>query len=176
MIFKETKLRGSFIIELEKINDDRGFFARAFCKKEFETHGLISNFVQSNISYNIKKNTIRGIHYQVAPFQEIKLGRCTKGAMYDIIIDLRPESSTYKQWIGVELNTYNSKMIYIPEGFAHGYQALMDNTEFFYHTSQFYSPEHERGIRWDDPLFAIEWPIDVNVITDKDRNWPDYLP
>ena len=176
MIFEETKLKGAYIIELEKLNDNRGFFARAFCKKEFEKHGLISNFVQSNISYNIKKNTIRGIHYQVAPFEEVKLGRCTRGVIYNIIIDLRPESVTYKQWTGVKLTADNYKMLYVPKGFAHGYQALTENSEFFYHTSQVYASEYERGVRWDDPQLKIKWPIgiDLGLISEKDKSWPEH--
>jgi len=176
MVFNETKLKGSFIIEPEKNIDDRGFFTRAFCKKEFEVHGLKTNFLQSNISYNIKKKTLRGLHYQMAPFEEVKLGRCTRGAIYNIIVDLRPESVTYKHWTGVELTADNYKMLYVPEGFAHGYQALTDNSEFFYHTSEVYTPEFEGGVRWDDPHLKIKWAIeiDLELISVKDKSWPNY--
>jgi len=175
MIFEETRLKGAFTIEMEPIGDTRGFFARAWCQKEFEAHGLISGFVQANITFSPKKGTLRGLHYQIAPHEEIKLVRCTRGAIYDVIIDLRPESPTYKQWLGTELTADNRKMIYIPGGFAHGYQILMDDTEVFYQVGQFYAPEYERGIRWDDPAFGIEWPLEIQVISDKDKNWPDYI-
>ena len=175
MIFKETKLSGAFIVELEKLEDERGFFARAWCQQEFEVRGLTSRLVQCNVSFGRTQGTLRGMHYQVAPYEEAKLVRCTRGAIYDVIIDLRPDSPTYKQWMGVELTAENHKMLYVPEGFAHGYQTLMDNTEVFYQVSQFYSPESERGLRYDDPVFGIEWPIDVQVISDKDKSWSDYL-
>jgi dTDP-4-dehydrorhamnose 3,5-epimerase len=175
MIYKETKLKGAFIIELEKIKDERGFFARSWCANEFKSRGLDSFFVQSNISFNKKKDTIRGMHYQIAPFEETKLIRCNKGAIYDVIIDLRPDSATYKQWIAVELTEYNYRILYVPKGFAHGYQTLVDNTEVFYQVSQFYSPEHERGIRWNDPAFNIKWQgTGEKIISEKDRNWPDF--
>jgi dTDP-4-dehydrorhamnose 3,5-epimerase len=175
MIFTETKLPGVFIIEIEKREDERGFFARAWCKKEFEAHGLNLDWVQANLAFSKRRGTLRGLHYQIAPYEEAKLMRCIRGAIYDVIIDLRPESPTYKRWLGVELTADNHKMLYVPEGFAHGYQTLMDNTETFYQASQFYSPESERGLRYDDPAFAIEWPIDVQVISDKDKSWSDYL-
>jgi len=176
MIFKETELKGAFIVEMELIRDNRGFFARAWCQKEFEAHGLISGFVQNNITFSPKKGTLRGLHYQIAPHEEPKLVRCTRGAIYDVIVDLRPESPTYKQWLGVELTAENHKMIYIPGGFAHGYQILTDDTEVFYQVGEFYAPEYERGFRWDDAAFAIEWPINHPLIlSEKDRHWPDYL-
>lgn len=176
MIFKKTGLEGAFIIEPERIEDARGFFARAWCKNEFDTHGLNSRLVQCNISFNKNRDTLRGMHYQATPHEEIKLVRCTKGAIYDAIVDLRQGSPTYLRWIGVELTEQNHKMLYAPEGFAHGYQTLSDNTEVFYHVSQFYSPESERGVRWDDPAFGIKWPETNNVvISEKDKNWPDYL-
>ncbi|MDL1984595.1 MAG: dTDP-4-dehydrorhamnose 3,5-epimerase [Deltaproteobacteria bacterium] len=176
MIFKKTGLEGAFIIEPERIEDTRGFFARAWCKNEFEANGLNPNLLQSNISFNKAKCTLRGMHYQATPHEEIKLVRCTKGAIYDAIVDLQPGSPTYLKWIGVELTEQNHKMLYVPEGFAHGYQTLTDNTEVFYHVSQFYSPESERGVRWDDPAFGIKWPETNNVvISEKDKNWPDYL-
>jgi dTDP-4-dehydrorhamnose 3,5-epimerase len=177
VIFKETHLKGAFIVEPERIEDTRGFFARAWCKNEFDTHGLNSRFVQCNISFNKNRGILRGMHYQATPHEEIKLVRCTKGAIYDAIVDLRQGSPTYLKWIGVELTEQNHKMLYVPEGFAHGYQTLSDNTEVFYQVSQFYSPESERGVRWDDPAFGIKWPeIDNLVISEKDKNWPDYLP
>lgn len=174
MIFAETKLPGAFIIEVERLEDERGFFARAWCKKEFEAHSLNSDWAQANLAFSRRRGTLRGLHYQVAPYEEAKLVRCIRGAIYDVIVDLRPESPTYRQWLGVELTADNHKMLYVPEGFAHGYQTLADNTETFYQVSQFYSPESERGLRYDDPAFGIEWPIDVQVISDKDKSWSDY--
>ncbi len=176
MLFHETRLEGAFVIELEKREDTRGFFARGWCQKEFEDHGLVAQVVQTNISYNRKKETLRGMHYQLAPFEETKLVRCVRGGIYDVIIDLRPESPTYKQWIGVELTAENYKMLYVPENFAHGLQALEDDTEVIYQVSQFYTPGAERGLRWNDPAFRIEWPQDIEVISDKDADWPDYMP
>jgi dTDP-4-dehydrorhamnose 3,5-epimerase len=177
MIFLETKLRGAFVIQLEKMEDQRGFFARAWCRKEFEEHGLNSDLAQANIAFSRKKGTLRGMHYQVSPYQEAKSVRCINGAIFDVAIDLRPESSTYKDWIGVELTADNYKMLYVPENFAHGYQTLTENTGVFYQVSQFYSPDHERGISWNDPLFGIQWPIaDDVVISEKDHSWPDYVP
>ena len=175
MIFKKTKLNGAFIIEPERIEDNRGFFARAWCKREFEANGLNPNLLQSNISFNKVKRTLRGMHYQVAPCEEVKLVRCTRGAIFDVIIDLRTDSPTYLKWIGVELTSYNHSMLYVPENFAHGYLTLTDDSEVFYHVSQFYSPNHERGIRWNDPVLAIDWPIDRNlIISEKDNSWPDF--
>jgi dTDP-4-dehydrorhamnose 3,5-epimerase len=175
MTFTETELKGAFFIELEKKVDERGFFARTWCQKEFEAHRLVRQMVQANVSFNKKKGTLRGMHYQIAPYEEAKLLRCTKGAIYDVIIDLRPDSPTYKQWIGEELKSGNYKMLYIPENFAHGLITLEDNTEVTYQVSQFYSPGSERGVRYNDPTFGIKWPIEVLIISDKDKNWPDYL-
>lgn len=175
MIFKETELKGALIVEMEPIGDNRGFFARAWCQKEFEAHGLTSGFVQNNITFSPQRGTLRGLHYQVAPHEEPKLVRCTRGAIYDVIVDLEPESPTYKQWLGVELTAENHRMIYIPGAFAHGYQILMDDTEVFYQVGEFYAPEYERGFRWDDAAFAIEWPITSPLIlSEKDKYWPDY--
>ena len=174
MIFKATKLKGSFIIEIEMFEDQRGFFARGWCKREFESHGLVSHLVQANISSNKKRGTLRGMHDQVAPFEETKVVRCTRGSVYDVIIDLRPDSPTYKQWLGFELTADNRRMLYVPEGFAHGYQTLEDDTEVFYHVSEFYTPAAERGLRYNDKALAIKWPLEVQVISDKDKNWPDY--
>lgn len=177
MIFTESKLKGAFIIDLEKIEDDRGFFARAWCSKEFEAHGLSPHMVQTNLSYNKRRGTLRGLHYQAGGDEEAKLMRCIRGAMYDVIVDLRPDSPTYLQWFGIELTAENRRMLYVPEGFAHGYQTLVDNTEVIYPVSQFYSPASGRGVRWNDPALVIEWPIPDNpVISEQDRNWPDLLP
>jgi dTDP-4-dehydrorhamnose 3,5-epimerase len=177
MIFTETKLKGAYIIEPERLEDTRGFFARAWCEKEFETHGLNSSLVQCNISFNKKRGTLRGMHYQSSPYEEAKLVRCTMGVIYDVIIDLRPDSTTYLEWIGIELTPDNRKMLYVPEEFAHGYQTLIPNSEVFYQVSQFYSKEFESGVRWNDPAFGIEWPETKNIIvSEKDRGWSDYVP
>jgi dTDP-4-dehydrorhamnose 3,5-epimerase len=175
MIFRETELKGAFLVELEKKADERGYFARAWCQKEFQKHDLVSTIVQSNVSFSRKAGTLRGMHYQAAPFQETKLIRCMRGAIYDVIIDLRPQSSTYKKWVAVELTEDNHRMLYVPKDFAHGFQSLTDDVEVFYHVSQFYSPEAERGIRWNDPQFGIQWPeVGNRTISDKDRNWAAY--
>lgn len=175
MIFTETKLKGAFIIEPEPLEDERGFFARTFDQKEFEAHGLSPRVVQCNISFNKKKGTLRGMHYQIAPYQEAKLVCCTKGTIYDVIIDLRKDSPTLKQWIAVELTAENRRMLYIPEEFAHGFQTLEDNTEVFYQMSEFYHPESAKGVRWNDPAFEIVWPDDIRVISDRDRQYPDFV-
>ena len=174
MIFKETKLKGAYIIEIEPIEDERGFFARSFCEEEFKKHGLNPHIAQCNISYNEKKGTLRGMHYQVAPHEEVKLVRCTMGAIYDVIIDLRPDSSTFKQWIGVELTKENHQMLYVPEGFAHGFQTLEDCTEVLYQISEFHHPEWARGVRWNDPTFGIFWPVNVEIISVGDQQYPDF--
>ena len=176
MIFKKTGLNNALIIEPERIEDQRGYFARILCRKEFEEHGLATTLVQSNMSFNKKAGTLRGMHYQAAPFEEIKIVCCTKGAIYDVIVDLNSASPTFKQWIGVELNENNKKMLYIPKGFAHGYQTLVKETEVYYQVSEFYSPKSERGIRWNDAFFGIEWPeAHERIISDKDSNWPDFV-
>lgn len=175
MIFKETAVKDAYIIEIERRTDDRGFFARTWCRKEFEAQGLNTNLVQANVAFNIKRGTLRGMHYQVSPYEETKLIRCTKGAIYDVIIDIRKNSPTYMKWIGVELTADNYKMLYVPEGFAHGYQTLRDNTEVSYQVSQFYAPNSEQGVRWDDPAFNIKWPeTEKVIISEKDQAWPDY--
>ncbi len=173
MRFTETKLKGAYIIEIEPITDERGFFARSWCQKEFTERGLNPNLVQCNISFNLKKGTLRGMHYQAKPYEEAKLVRCTMGAIYDVIIDLRPESSTFKQWVAVELTAENRKILYIPEGMAHGFQTLVDDTEVFYQMSEFYHSELATGLRWDDPVFEIKWPIHVKIISDKDSSYKD---
>lgn len=174
MIFTETKLKGAFVIEITKLFDERGFFGRSWCKNEMEANGLNTNIVQVNTSLSIKKGTLRGMHYQKHPYEETKLVRCTKGAIYDVIIDLRPNSPTFKEWIGIELNEGNHKMLYIPEKFAHGFITLRDNSEITYFNTQFYHPESSMELRYNDPVFNIEWPLDVASISFKDENAPDY--
>lgn len=171
MLFTETELKGAFIIDLEMRKDDRGGFARTFCAREFEDHGIKPVFVQCNLSFNYKAGTLRGMHYQVAPACETKLVRCTQGAIYDVIIDMRPNSPTYMQHIGVELTAENHRALLVPEMFAHGYQALTDGAEVVYQVGEFYTPGYERGLRYDDPAFSIEWPMAVSVISDKDADW-----
>jgi dTDP-4-dehydrorhamnose 3,5-epimerase len=155
--------------------DQRGFFARAYCEREFESHKLKSCFVQCNISFNKLKGTLRGMHFQAPPHAEAKLIRCTRGVIYDVIVDLRPESSTFKQYFTAVLSAENGKMLYVPQGFAHGFQTLEDSTEVFYQMSQFYAPEHARGIRWNDPAFGIEWPAGERIILDRDQSYPDFV-
>jgi dTDP-4-dehydrorhamnose 3,5-epimerase len=174
MIFTETALKSAFVIDPEPFVDERGFFARSWCIREFEQNGLNPALVQCNISYNRKRGTLRGMHFQVAPHEEAKLVRCTRGAIYDVIIDMRPDSGTYLKWFGVELTAENHKMLYIPEQFAHGFLTLADDAEVFYQMSEFYAPECARGFRWNDPAFEIRWPEPINVISDKDREYPDF--
>jgi dTDP-4-dehydrorhamnose 3,5-epimerase len=172
MIFNKTELEDAYIIELQEFNDERGFFARAFCEKEFKDHGIDFRVVQANTSYSSKKHTLRGMHYQEKPHQEAKLIKCTKGAIYDVIIDMRPDSPTFKKWAGVELTEQNRKMIYVPEGFAHGFLTLEDDTEVYYPVTESYTPGAEKGIRWDDPAFNIDWPAKAAIISAKDKSWP----
>ncbi|CAD5935875.1 MAG: dTDP-4-dehydrorhamnose 3,5-epimerase [Planktothrix agardhii KL2] len=175
MKFTETQLKGAYIIEPELIRDERGFFARSWCQKEFTERGLNPNLVQCNISFNLKKGTLRGMHYQAKPHEEAKLVRCTMGAIYDVIVDIRPESPTFKQWVAVELTAENRKMLYIPEGMAHGFQTLVDNTEVFYQMSEFYHPESATGVRWDDPIFRIIWlETSSMIISEKDKSYPNF--
>jgi dTDP-4-dehydrorhamnose 3,5-epimerase len=176
VLYIETKLKGAFIIEPERLGDERGFFSRTFCQKEFEERGLNSKVAQCNISFNKQKGTLRGMHYQAAPYEEAKLVRCTKGAIYDVIIDLHSGSITFKKWLAFDLTEQNRRMLYIPEGFAHGFQTLKDNTEVFYQMYEFYHPEYARGVRWNDPAFGIEWRIDEPVISAKDQKYPDFNP
>jgi dTDP-4-dehydrorhamnose 3,5-epimerase len=176
LIFAETNLQGAFVIEPEVHEDHRGFFARTFCRREFEAHGLNTNVVQCNISFNKRRGSLRGMHFQASPYSEAKLVRCTAGSIHDVIIDLRPSSSTFKKHFGVELSARNRKMLYIPEEFAHGFQTLEDDTEVFYQMSQFYSAEHSRGVRWDDPAFGISWPSGERIIIERDRTYPDFRP
>ena len=174
MLFIKSKIDGAYLIEIEKIEDERGFFSRLWCKKEFESQGLNSRLAQVNIGFSIKKGTLRGLHYQMSPYEEVKVVRCTRGVIYDVVVDLRPKSSTYKQWMSVELNSINGRMLYVPEGCAQGSMTLVDESQISYHTSQFYAPEYARGVRYDDPSFSIEWPLKVSVISQADSNWPDY--
>ncbi|MCL6482384.1 MAG: dTDP-4-dehydrorhamnose 3,5-epimerase [Firmicutes bacterium] len=177
MIFHKLKLEGAYRIDLEPREDERGFFARAWCQREFAEHGLETHIVQSNLSYNRYRGTLRGMHYQAPPHEEVKLVRCIRGSIFDVIIDLRPDSPTYLQWVGVELTATNRQMLYVPRGFAHGFQTLEDDTEVFYHVSEFYHPEAERGVRWNDPQFGIQWPaVEKRILSPKDQNWPDYVP
>ena len=174
MKFIPTKLAGAYIIELEPIRDDRGFFGRSYCHQEFAQHGLNPRLVQCNISFNNQRGIIRGMHYQVAPHAETKLVRCTQGSIYDVIIDLRPDSVTFKQWVSVELTAENRRSVYIPEGFAHGFQTLTTVTEVFYQMSEFYHPESARGVRWNDSAFAIDWVLDPVMISEKDQTYPNF--
>lgn len=171
MVFTETSLRGAYVIDLERREDSRGFFARAFCQKEFESHGLKAIIAQANVAFNIKKGTVRGMHFQYPPAAETKLVRCTRGSILDIIVDLRPESPTYLQNISVELNEDNQRSLYVPERFAHGYQALRDNTNTSYQVGEFYTPSTEGGLRHDDPRLKLLWPLPVQVISDKDQKF-----
>jgi len=174
LTFTETKLPGAFVIEPEMHEDDRGFFARTFCRREFEARGLNPQVVQCNFSFNKRKGSLRGMHFQASPHSEAKLVRCTAGSIYDVIIDLRASSSAFRKHFGVELSARNRKMLYVPEEFAHGFQTLEDDTEVFYQMSQYYSPEHSRGVRWDDPAFGISWPPGERIIIERDRTYPDF--
>jgi len=175
MIFKETKLPGAFIIEVQRLEDDRGFFGRSFCRREFIERGLNPDVAQCNISLNRDAGTLRGMHYQAAPHAEEKVVRCTRGSLYDVIVDLRREAPTFKQWIAIELTEDNCRMLYVPKGFAHGFQTLSNNTEVFYQMSEFYHPESSRGVRWNDPAFGIQWPEGGRaILSERDRSWADY--
>ena len=174
MIFTETGLKGAYVIKPERLEDERGFFARTFCRKEFEKQGLNPRIVQCNVSFNKKKGTLRGMHYQVAPYKEAKIVCCFRGAVYDVIVDLRPDSSTYCQWFGIELRAENYEMLYVPEDFAHGFQTLEDDTVVFYQMSEYYHPECAAGKRWNDPAFGIKWPLSGSVISEKDNNHADF--
>jgi dTDP-4-dehydrorhamnose 3,5-epimerase len=174
VIFEETELPGAYIIEPQRIDDERGFFARTWCEGEFRDHGLDGRIVQCNISFNKKKGTLRGMHYQVNPHAETKLIRCTRGAIFDVIVDLRRESPTYMRHVVVVLTHESHKMLYVPKGFAHGFQTLEDDTEVFYQMSEFYYPASSRGFRWDDPAFRIGWPEATRTISMKDLSYPDF--
>ena len=174
MIFTETKIKGAFVIEPKPFRDERGFFARGWCQQEFEAHGLNANVVQANLSSNKLRGTMRGMHYQLPPHAETKLVRCTRGALFDVLVDLRPDSPTYLDWFGVELTEDNYKMLYVPENCAHGFITLADNTEATYQVTAAYAPGAERGLRYNDSAFGIEWPIEIAVISEKDQSWADY--
>ncbi|MFO1091091.1 MAG: dTDP-4-dehydrorhamnose 3,5-epimerase [Hyphomicrobiales bacterium] len=176
MIFTETPLKGAYVIDLEKRGDDRGFFARAFCVNEFGANKLATNFVQVNNSLSAQKGTLRGMHYQLAPKAETKVVRCIRGSLYDVILDLREGSPTFGQSFGAELSAENRRMMYVPKGFAHGFITLADDTEAFYFVDEFYGPEQERGVRWNDPKFKIAWPIEPTVVSDKDKGHRDFDP
>lgn len=174
MIFCETKLPGVFEIQIEPKSDERGFFARTWCAQEMEAHGLNSRMAQCSVSFNNRKGTLRGMHYQAAPFPETKVVRCTRGSLYDVVLDLRPQSHTFKQWIAVTLTAAKRNMVYVPEGCAHGFITLQDETEIAYQISEFFEPGLSRGVRWDDTAFRIHWPGKVQIISARDRTYPDF--
>jgi len=175
MIFTETGVKGAYLLVPVRLEDSRGFFARTWCQQECETYGLNPRVVQCSISFNKTKGTLRGLHYQAAPFEEAKLVRCTMGAVYDVIVDLRPHSPTFMQHFAVILSSDNRTMLYIPEGLAHGFQTLEDNTEVSYQMSEFYHPEAARGVRWNDPAFGISWPVAQPTILERDDSYPDFV-
>jgi dTDP-4-dehydrorhamnose 3,5-epimerase len=174
MMFSETRLQGVVEVKLERLSDERGFFARTWCQKEFEAQGLNPTLVQCSLSFNAHEGTLRGMHYQAEPHAEAKLIRCTRGAVYDVVVDLRPQSATYKQWIAVTLTADERNMVYVPGGCAHGFLSLVDDSEVFYQMSEFYSPESARGVRWNDSAFQIVWPSPIKVISPRDQNYPDF--
>ncbi len=174
MIFRATSLAGAYVIEGERLEDERGFFARSFCRREFEVQGLVPDLVQCNISFNRRRGTLRGLHYQAAPHEEPKLVRCTLGRVHDVTVDLRPESETFKKHLAVTLSSENRTMLYVPAGLAHGFLTLEDDSEVFYQMAEFYHPASARGVRWDDPAFGIEWPAEPTVISERDRSYPDF--
>jgi len=176
MRFTELELAGAWLIEIEPHRDERGFFARTYCAREFEEHGLVSMIAQCSTSFNAKRGTVRGMHYQTVPHAEEKVVRCTAGSIFDVIVDIRPDSPMYARWCGVELSAVNRRMLYIPVGFAHGFQTLSDNAEVHYLISAFYEPSTARGLRYNDPTFAIDWPLPISVISAKDEAWPDFCP
>lgn len=174
MKFTETKLKGAYLIDIDKLEDHRGFFARSWCVNEFADIGLVNNVLQQNISFSKQKGTMRGMHFQIAPYQETKVLRCTRGRIYDVIIDLRPDSPTYKDWFGAELSAENYRMMFVPKDFAHGFLTLEQDCEVTYLVSEVYTPNSERGIRYNDPEIGIAWPGEVVNISDKDKNWPNF--
>ena len=174
MRFGKTELSGVFLVEVDFLVDERGFFARTWCQKDFQAQGLEASLVQCSISYNARRGTLRGLHFQASPFEETKLVRCTQGAIYDVVLDLRAGSPSYLRWIAATLTAENRNMIYVPKGCAHGFLTLQDNTEVFYQMSQVYDAASARGVRWDDPAFGIAWPDKVEVISERDRTYPDY--
>ena len=174
MRFTETPIEGAYIVDVNRIGDERGYFGRLWCQQELSELGLKAYVCQSNIGVSKKAGTLRGLHYQKAPHQEVKIVRCSRGAMFDVIVDLRPDSPTFKQWFGMELTQENATMLYVPEGCATGYQTLVDDTEMYYNATEFYHPESATGIRYDDPAFNIEWPREITVVSDNDLEWPDF--
>jgi dTDP-4-dehydrorhamnose 3,5-epimerase len=176
MRFTETSVVGAYLVDLDILGDSRGFFARAFCMREFAEHGLVETFVQANNSLSPVRGTLRGMHYQLAPCSETKLVRCIRGAFWDAVLDIRPASATFGRWFGAELTAENRRMMYVPKGCAHGFVTLTDDAEAFYLVDEFYSPEQERGIRWNDPRFAIRWPVEPELVSNKDRAFPDFNP
>jgi dTDP-4-dehydrorhamnose 3,5-epimerase len=174
MEFTEIALKGAYVVRLKKLEDDRGYFARAWCCEEFERQGLNPNMLQLNVGFSHSRGTLRGMHYQLAPHAEVKFIRCTRGSIYDVIVDLRKESPTFGHWHGQELTAENGLMLYAPEGFAHGYQTLQDDTEMYYFTTARYAPTAARGVRYDDPHLGINWPLPVSLISEADRNWPGF--
>lgn len=174
MNFKQTFLEGAYVVALEELREQRGFFARSFCREEFQAHGLDPDVSQCNISFNERRGTLRGMHYQSPPFEEAKLVRCTRGAIFDVIIDIRTDSKTYKRTFAIELTADNRKMLFVPKGFAHGFQTLQDDSEVFYQMSDSYRPGVGRGIRWNDPVLAIDWPISAPILSEQDANYPDW--
>lgn len=176
MQFTETEIKGAFILDAERIADERGFFARTWARDEFVAHGLNPDLAQCNLSYNHHKGTVRGMHWQAPPHGETKLVRCTQGGIYDVIVDIRADSPTYLTWIGVELTAENRRALYIPEGCAHGFQTLEDATEVFYMITEYYTPAAARGMRWNDPAIDVRWPLDVTVISGRDAHYPDFAP
>jgi dTDP-4-dehydrorhamnose 3,5-epimerase len=176
MTFEETAISGVWLIELERREDSRGFFARTFCEREFAGHGLLTYFPQSNLSANRQRGTLRGMHFQNEPKPEVKLVRCIRGAIYDVVLDLRRDSLTYCKWLRFELTPENGRALYIPAGIAHGFQTLEDNTDLYYHMGEFYEPALAGGVRWNDPAFRIDWPIGSPILSDKDAAYPDYRP
>lgn len=176
MIFSPTALAGTFIVDLDRRNDDRGYFARTWCQREFEEQGLDTALVQCSVSHNLRRHTLRGMHWQASPYGEVKIVRCTRGSVWDVIIDLRPESPTYMLHLGVELTAESGRALYIPEGLAHGFVTLADNSEVFYQMSGFHQPAFARGVRWNDPAFGIAWPVIAPNMHPRDAEYPDYVP
>lgn len=174
MILTPVELAGAFVVDLTKFEDQRGFFARAWAPEPFEQQGLSSRVVNVNMSYNHTRGTLRGMHFQRAPYAEVKLVRCVRGAIYDVIVDLRPESPSFKRWFGVELSAENHRALYVPEGCAHGFQTLEDHTDVLYQVSQFHTPGAEGGVRYNDPAFQVQWPISATIISEKDQSWPSF--
>ena len=174
MKFQELALSGAFVLDPERLEDERGFFARTWCREEFAARGLVGTIAQCSLSFNRRKGTLRGMHYQAAPHEETKIVRCTMGAVYDVIVDLRPDSPTRKKWVGLELTAENRRMLYVPEGFAHGFQTIEDDTEVFYQMSESYHSESARGVRWNDAAFDIRWPQTPQVMSERDRSYADF--